>query len=190
MAAPSPLQTVRGAIIACEVIDPILFNGSTKAERIALEIFDDNFYSYMDQNINELDEDLKSHSALTVNNGQIRITPGIKRNLNVFIQLCRDTIIVSENPTLRIFPVTDAVNVIRRYRTHEAFVKMSPTMIDTAKLTDIKDKTELNDWKATFENFLRAIPGRNGIPLLYIIRDNELSILDPSANMHSTPITG
>ena len=85
MTASPPLQTVHGAIIACGVIDPILFNGSTKAERIALEIFDDDFYSYMDKNINELDEDLKSYSALTVNNGQISITPGIKRNLNTFI---------------------------------------------------------------------------------------------------------
>lgn len=72
---------------------------------------------------------------------------------------------------------------------------MSPTMMDIANPTDLKDKTEWNDWKPTFENFLRAIPGRNGIPLLYLIRDNELAILDLSANMHQdyinrTPNTG
>lgn len=49
MAAPLPLKTVHDAIIACEVIVPIFFNEYIKAERITLEIFDDDFYSCMDK---------------------------------------------------------------------------------------------------------------------------------------------
>ena len=75
MAIPPPLQTVRDAIIECGVINSIFFKGSTTVERITFEVFDDDFHSCMDKTINELDEDLKSYSALTVNNGQIRITP-------------------------------------------------------------------------------------------------------------------
>ena len=57
-------------------------------------------------------------------------------------------------------------------------------MIDTANTIDLKDKTEWNDQKSTFENFLRVIPGRNSIHLLYIIRDDDIPILDPSADIH------
>ena len=138
----------------------------------------------MDKTINELDEDLKSYSALTVNNGQIRITAGIKRNIKSFIQCCRDTIRVSRNPVSWVFPVVDAVYLIKRYMTHEAFVKMSPIIINTTKPTDLKDKNRMKWLETNIWTFLQAILERNGIILLYIIRDNNTPTLDPSADMY------
>ena len=183
MAAPI-MHTVEDAIILCGVNDTTSFNGDTKAERIADDVFDDDFQSCMDKTIKELDEDLKSYSALTIGNGQIRLTPGNKRNIRGLMQWCRDKIRVGSNPSLTPFPIIEVPNLIRRYKTHEAFVKMSTTMIDTAKPIHLKqDKTEWDDWRPTFENFLRAIPGRNGVPLLYVIRENDTAVLDVNADM-------
>jgi hypothetical protein len=50
MALP-PQYTVYNAIMLCGVIDPTYFNGTTKAERIATEIFDDDFQSCMDKTV-------------------------------------------------------------------------------------------------------------------------------------------
>ena len=100
----------------------------------------------MDKTIKELDEDLKSYSALTIGNGQIRLTPGNKRNIRGLMQWCRDKIRVGSNPGITPFPIIEVPNLIRRYKTHEAFVKMSTTMIDTAKPIHLKqDKTEWDD---------------------------------------------
>ena len=84
--AASIMHTVQDAIILCGVNDAIVFNGLTKAERIADDVFDDDFQSCMDKTIKELDEDLKSYSALTIGNGQIRLTPGNKRNIRGLMQ--------------------------------------------------------------------------------------------------------
>ena len=58
-----------------------------------------------------------------------------------------------------------------------------------------QDKTEWDDWKPTFEKFLRAIPGRNGVPLLYVIRENDAAVLNVNADMlqdciDRAPLTG
>jgi hypothetical protein len=62
---------VTHAMIACGIDNNVLFNGATQAQRIATEIFDDDHQSVMDKTINELQEDLKAYSSLTVANGQI-----------------------------------------------------------------------------------------------------------------------
>lgn len=139
MALPAE-YTVYNAIILCGVIDPTYFNGSTKAERIAIEIFDDEFQSCIDKTVKELDEDLKSYSSITVANGQIRLTPGIKRNIRGFIQWCRDKIRVEENPAIVAFPINEIPNHIRKYKTHEAFIKMSSTMVDFVRTKQISPK--------------------------------------------------
>ena len=86
MAAVPQAFTVIDAINQIGITDRTLFNGATKAQRIATELFDDDFTSCLDKTFSEIDEDLKSWSALTVNNGQIRLTPMQKKNLKAFRQ--------------------------------------------------------------------------------------------------------
>ena len=78
--------TVANAMYDCGITDATVFQGISKAERIASEVFDDDFSSCMDKTYTDLDDDLKSYSMLTVTNGQIRLTPGQKKNIKAFIQ--------------------------------------------------------------------------------------------------------
>ena len=39
------------------------------------------------------------------------------------------------------------------------------------------EKMEWMDWKATIINFLKYQPGRNGVPLKYVIRENFATII-------------
>ena len=98
MAAHAPVFTVLDAITLCGVNSNVLFNGDTQAQRIATEIFDDDHQSVMDKTIRELQDDFKSYSALTVANGQIRLTPGITRNIKAYMQWAQDCYRTDINP--------------------------------------------------------------------------------------------
>ena len=79
------LYTVRMAITACGVNDVAQWNGQTKAQRIAANIFDETFEMAMDKTMEEIDADFKSYSELPMNQGQIRLRPGTKAKIRALI---------------------------------------------------------------------------------------------------------
>ena len=176
MAAAQQTFTVLDAINQIGIVDQVLFNGNTRAERIATEMFDDNFESCIDKTFKEIDEDLKSWSAMTINNGQIRLTPLQKRNLKAFTQWVKNKLRQGQDPSVEAFPIDDAAKFLSQYKTHEAFISKASTLADSAKPDKFTNKIQWKDWKPTFINYLRHIPGRYGVPLLYIIRDYVDSI--------------
>ena len=167
---PQPPFSVTDAMIACGVDNATRSNGSTKAERIALDIFNDDFTTCIDKTIKELESDFSDYSVLSVNQGQIRLGPSTKRNIKAFLKWCKDRFRLNEDPTNIQFPVGDATQILQRYSTHQAFIKKSKSIMETAKPSQFTDKIKWVDWHTTFINFLRVIPGRNGIPLSYICR--------------------
>ena len=65
------MNTVRASIALCGVNDVQLWNGRTKAQRMASDIFGDDFETGKDLDYDDILDDFKSYSALTVANGQI-----------------------------------------------------------------------------------------------------------------------
>ncbi|CAJ1969811.1 unnamed protein product [Cylindrotheca closterium] len=43
---------------------------------------------------------------------------------------------------------------------------------------DFTNDVHLEDWCPTFKNYLRTIPGRDGVPLSYIVRMNDAGMLN------------
>ena len=68
----------------------ITLMGKTPVQMLAEDIFSDDFATCMDKTHKELDSDFKTYSDLTQNQGQIRITPGVKKNIKAFVQWSRD----------------------------------------------------------------------------------------------------
>lgn len=179
MAAPF---TVMDAMIACGINNAVFFNGATACQRIATEIFDNDFLSCLDKSYTELDDSLKDYSALTVANGQIRLTPGIKTNVKAFIQWTRDLIRVGEDPSVLAFPVADAATLIRRYKTHVQFINKSSSLSDIAKPVRFTEKVHWDDRKPVFLNSLGLIRGRNENPLSCVCRPDAAPALVAVAN--------
>ena len=119
----------------------------------------------------ELDEHFKTYSDLTVAQGQIRLRPGTRKNIKAFVQWTRDEIRLARDPGATAFLVDQVSNLIRRYKTHEKFQNDSKALAEAAKPDKFKDSVKWEDWKPTFLNYLRSIPGRDGIPLKYVCRD-------------------
>ena len=71
--------TVREAMAECGVDDTDLFEEKTQAERLVADLFSDDFHTCIDKTHAGLDSDFKTYSDLTQAQGQIRVTPGIKK---------------------------------------------------------------------------------------------------------------
>ena len=169
-AGANPPFTLANAIFGCGITDAALFDGDTKASRIATEIFDYDFTSCMDKTYVELDDDLKSYSTLTSADGQIRLTPGHKKSIKAFIQWTRDHILLGIDPITVRFPVANASGFIKICKHHDAYVKKSKTTTEMAKPENFTNKLKCIEWYPIFINFLHAITGSNRIPLSYICR--------------------
>ena len=142
MAAPgdNPPFTLANAMFNCGIMDAALFDGNTKASRIATELFDDNFTPFMDKTYVRLYDDLKSYSTLTAAHGQIRLTPSHKKNIKAFISWTRVHIRLGVDPITVIFTVANYSDFIKRYKHHDAYVKKSKMILETVKPENFTDK--------------------------------------------------
>ena len=188
-------NTVLDAIIACGVDNAIMFNGDTAAQRIAEEVFDNDFQSCIDKEISEIEDDFKTYSGLTVAQGQIRLHPGTKRQIKAFVQWVKDQVRTGLNPSLTVFPIADTPALIRRHKSHLAFCEKSKRVSETAKPPAFTETTKWSGWCPVFINFLKCLPGRHGVPLTYVVRDNDDAITVADAEMmddyaNRAPLTG
>jgi len=172
------MLTVVNAMVACGVDHEVPFMDETQAQRLAADIFSDQFSSCLDITFKELDEHFKTYSDLTIAQGQIRLRPGTRKNIKAFVQWTRDELRLGRDPAVTPFPVEQVSDLIRRYKTHEKFLNDSKTLSEAAKPAKFKESTKWEDWKPTFLNYLRSIPGRDGIPLKYICREKDEADVD------------
>ena len=134
MAAAQPnVFSVVDAMVQCGVDNVAQFNGETAGARFANDLFGNDFVACMDKTVEELNQDFKSYSDLTQAQGQIRITPGTKRNICAFVHWVRDETRLGRNPNATAFPVAMAAQLLRRYKTHTQFITNSKTISEAAK---------------------------------------------------------
>jgi hypothetical protein len=107
----------------------------------------------------------------------------------------RDERLLGRDPATREFPVADAPNLIRRYKMHAQFIKKSATLSDAVKPAKFTTETKWMDWAPFFLNYLRSIPGRDGVPLKYVCRTDKMPDPTPHADfidnyVDMTPLDG
>ena len=195
-AGNGPPYTVRQAMVNCGINDVDTYQNETPAERFANELFSDSFDLCMDKTIEEVKSDLKQYASLGSTDGQILTTPGNIQKIQAFIQWTRDMIRTGLEPASMEFPVHNTALLIKNYKSHQAYMDKTKTISDAAKPIKFKETSKWEDWYPTFLNFLRSIPGRNGVPLSYVCRDNDQPAgydtnLDFIENyIHKTPLYG
>ena len=75
------------------------------------------------------------------------------------------------------------------------FVARSDAIASTTKPDKLTKDTKWEDWAPSFLKYLYAIPGGDGVPLKYIVRDNELPDATPNVDflddlIMNAPLTG
>ena len=168
MAAVAPVPfTVINAMTACGL-------DLASATTFATQIFMENFETCKDIYDNNIDDALKTLSILTVVQGQIHLMPASKEKIKAFIQWVKDQFRLGVGPTVLALPVNSAAELLRRVKTHNMLIACSDAITSAAKPDKLTKDTKWEDWTPSFLKYLRAIPGRYGVPFKYIVRDNEL----------------
>jgi hypothetical protein len=178
-------HTIEEALTLCGVLadtNNVLFNAANAATRISADVFNDNFSTCMDLSFTELEDSWKTYSGLTINEGRIRLLPGTKVNIKAFVQWVRDQIRIGNDPALSPFPVGRRHDLLERYNTHKQWLADAPGMLKSAMPKDFTEKIKWADWKGTFINFLKTQPGRHGVPLSYVVRDNDAALIRNNPN--------
>ena len=176
--------------IACSLMDcgieiysgGVIWNGESASQRIADDVFNNSFNTCIDITFTELDDHWKTYSSLTVADGRIRLRPGTKVNIRAFVQWTRDKLRMHEDPGAEMFPMASRMDLIDRYNTHKQWVSDASDMVKSARPKTFTEKIKWSDWKVTLLNFLKSQPGRNGVPLSYVIRSDNVPVQPTYAN--------
>ena len=115
-----------------------------------------------------------------VGKGQIRLNPQKNNKIKAFTQWVKDQYILGTDPTGMPFPDTHTSGLLRRSKKHQLFVSKSDTISKAAKPVRLTKQVKWEYWAPTFINYVREIPGRDGVTLKYIIRENDLPDLTPT----------
>lgn len=189
-APPAPLD-IATSLAACGINHVI--GNPTEASRVAIYIFADEFTTAQDLTDADLDSNFKAMAELTHN--PLILTPTQRRNVKGFVQWIKDQYRTSGDPTSELYPVANVLDHVRRAKSHAIFVQKSETLTKAAKPKPFTSDMLWSDWYPAFLNFLRSIPGRDGVPLKYICRDNELPIPVNNTNfleeyVYQAPLAG
>ena len=167
MAAVIPAEhTVAEAMLACGIAAP-------KDATFATEVFMDSFDTCRDMSEADLTDAFKTFSNLSVAEGRIRLLPAQKARVKAFLQWVKDQQRMGIDPSAMPFPVADTTTLIRRATTHKMYIDKSDTIASAAKPVKFTADVKWEDWSPSFINYVRAIPGRDGVPLKYVIRNNN-----------------
>ena len=102
-----------------------LFNGQTPAQRVATEIFGDQFETMIDMTETSLTTGLTSFSTMPAAGGQLRMSPGVASGLNALINWTSHVICLGIDPTTVVFPIAISANWLCIGKMRELIVKQA-----------------------------------------------------------------
>jgi len=169
--------------IEVNIIDQILeWIGFTEPQRNRLaQEFDsvDDIREWTDKDVHSLAE---SFSKRTTAEGKMYFGMARTKRLTALIHWVRDFERVSETPTIRGLNQEGfraALQVAaERAEIRKQEAEHSSTISRESAPGKLKSERHFMDWKNGFQNMLSSIPGVSGIPLSYVIRDNDEPIRD------------
>jgi len=150
-----------------------ILNQITAAERFANDVFGNSWINFIDISFEELDEHYKTYASLRKELGKIVIRVSTRVNIKALVQWARDLIRTGKKPQEHTFSLDGKATLLQRIGTHQHWLDNASAMVKAAIPLNFDEKSSWVDWKVTFYNFLKTQPGRSGIPLAYIIRDED-----------------
>ena len=168
--------TVKQAMQACGA------NTEAKAATLASELFDNAYDDCKDKRMSELVDGFKVLSKLPANSGGVKVALRVQMRIKAFCQWTKDHLRMGLEPSSIPFAVDRSREFMARAETHDQFVRNYTSVASAAIPKDFNKDVKWDDWAPTFINYLNAIPGRDGIPLSYIVRDDDNPAYTPNTN--------
>ena len=151
---------------------------------VATDLFQDDYGTCINLNDKDLYNYHKTTASQPVDSGNYLTHTISQRNgIKAFVQWTKDKIRTGQDPAMLQF-TTKGTGVLsaalKKAASYKIYTENSKTdAIQPDKFT--KDMKWIV-WAPSFENYLRAIPGRTGVPLSYVIRQKETPDPDPVPN--------
>ena len=183
-----PPYTILTAMKACGLADD-------KAKSISQELFDDRFEACRDKSMDELKDNFKSLALIPKTDGGVKVTPSQKTKVTSFTLWVKHQYRMGRDPAILTFPYKQAIEIKQKAATHAQYMSRYEAISAAAKPERFTKDIKWEDWSPSFLNYLRTIPGRDGVPLLYITRENEQSDPTPQSDyldeyINNAPLQG
>ena len=159
--------TIHQAMMACGAPD------DAKAAILASELFDNDYNDCRDKSNQDLVDSFKMLHSTPATQGGVKIKLKIQKHIKAFCQWTKDQLRTGLDPSETPFPTNMTRELMARAETHHQFIKNYETVASAAKPKDFTKDIKWDDWAPTFINYLNSIPGRDGVPLSYIVREND-----------------
>jgi hypothetical protein len=140
----------------------------------------DSFEKCIKMSFEDLDNDMSILSQLLTD--AISALSVTRTKLKAFIEWTKQCFHCGFHPEETAFPVENNIKLIRQANLHQEFICKAKFMAATAKPAQFKAIMDWASWSPLLANFLRQLPGCDGVPLSYVICDSEEPIYDP--DMH------
>ena len=170
-----PPYTVETAFIACGF-------PQARAEKVASEFFNDNFLSCKNTTRNDMKDAFKALAGMTIAQGGMKFTPMQKNYIQTFCYWVKHQYRMNRELTAIRFPFTRITEIKLKANIHAQYIERHETIASAAKPKEFTKDMKWDDWYPSFLNYLRIIPGREGIPLQYVIRTRDMPTFEPMNN--------
>ena len=147
---------------------------------ISSGLFHDDFRTCIDLDRDELSSYFKTMASLKKNKeGKIPLSIETRNSMAAFVQWAKDKIRCGKDPAMYQFENKNVSLLIKRARTHKRFVEDASS---DDKPDGFTKDLKWEDWSPDFENYLRVTPGSSGVPLSYVIRENDAADPTPTGD--------
>jgi hypothetical protein len=168
-----PLQLVLDAMITCGFNHVNVRNGLTDAQRVATDLFADDFATAVYMEETDITSEVKRCAALAVAQGRILWTAPNKIKVKCFVFWVQDLYRKGLDPRMYAFLGDTTIPAIQsKMEQLQSFVSKSDQHVTAVKVQPLKQESEWYDWKPRFMSLLKGIPGIKKVPLSYVLRPN------------------
>ena len=154
------------------------------ANAIEAPILSENIFgSAFSKNISDDDvkDVFKSLGELTPANRRIRLAPRAKTNIRAYNAWIKHIYRLGRNPSMEQFHPQQHTDKMLEVSAHmKRFTKDKKSTTSVAEPDTFDKDTDWRDWSPTVINYFRMIAGSEGVPLSYILRENDGP--DPTPN--------
>jgi hypothetical protein len=90
-------------MVTCGLDHDAVLQEETQAQRLASDIFGNQFSACLDVTFKELDEHFKTYGDLTAAQGRIQVRVGVRKNIKAFVQWTHNELRLGRNPAMTPF---------------------------------------------------------------------------------------
>ena len=143
-------------------------------------LLDDGLESFSDVRVlteKDISTMASSFSGRTATTGRFHFGTRRTKNLKALTHWVQDFSRVSQQPTVKglnkVVFLSELERALARAEVRKSMKENTSTAASEASPGPLKSEREWKQWEEKFVNFLRLHVGANGVPLSYVIRENE-----------------